>query len=171
MRFLVSHWEKDRLEEKLQDFPEYFFRVFLSSCKILVLCELSNNRMIAGCGITRVSNYLLIYVEKAYRDQGIGRGVLKLTIDEARKQGLGFVALAVSSDNAPAVRLYHRCKFREVRAFEKFGFIVMMLPLTQKGELIYAFLRTLCSSLPETIMLRAIEFLMGVTGRVRTWVH
>jgi len=171
MKFSVNHWEKDRLEWKLRDFPAYFNRVFLSSCKILVLCESSNNHTIAGCGITRVSNYLLIYVEKAYRGQGIGRRILKLTIDEAREQGLGFVALAVSSNNAPAVRLYHMCEFREIRVFEKFGFIVMMLPLTRKGELIFASLRTLCSNLPETVMLRAIEFLMGVTGRVRTWVH
>jgi len=167
MKFSVSHGEKDLLEEKLRDFPKYFYRVFLSSCKILVLCELNNNT-IAGCGITRLSNYLLIYVEKAYRGQRIGRRIVRLTIDEARKQGLSFVALAVSSDNVLAVRLYYRCEFRVIRVFDKFGFIIMMLPLTQKGELIYASLRTLCSSLPEAVMLHTIEFLMSVVGRIRT---
>lgn len=169
--FRVDPGEKERLEKKLRNFPEYFFRVFLSSCRILVLCELENSRTVAGCGVTRVSSYLLIYVETAYRGLGIGERILKFTISEARKQGLDFVALAVSSSNTPAVHLYYRCKFREIRVFKKFGFILMMLPLSQKGELIYAFLRKLCSSIPETAMLQTIEFLMSVTGRIRTWVQ
>jgi GNAT superfamily N-acetyltransferase len=169
MKFLVSYGENNRLGEKLRAFPAYFHKVFLSSCKILVLCELNSKHAIAGCGITRVTNYLLIYVEEAYRGYGIGKRILELTVNEARKQGLGFVALAVSSNNVPALRLYRRCKFREIKAFKKYGFIIMMLPLTQKGELLYTFLRRFCLNFPEAVMLYAIEFLMGVTKQIRTF--
>lgn len=162
---------RDRLEEKLQKFPAYFIEALLSSNILLVLCELDDNDTIAACGITGVSNYLVLYVEKGYRDRGIGAQILKVTIDAARKRGLSFVALAVSSNNTPAVHLYSKHGFRVFRFFRKFGFIVMMLPLTYKGELAYTFLHITCSTLPETVILHTIDFLMSVVRWIRSWHH
>jgi ribosomal protein S18 acetylase RimI-like enzyme len=53
-----------------------------------------------------------MYVALEERDGGIGRRLLDVAIDRARRWGLSHLQLAVTTDNAPAIGLYQRAGFR-----------------------------------------------------------
>jgi ribosomal protein S18 acetylase RimI-like enzyme len=54
-----------------------------------------------------------VEVAEALRNQGVGAGMLRWVLDEARRRGRRRVFLEVRIDN-PARRLYHRLGFRRV---------------------------------------------------------
>jgi len=54
-------------------------------------------------------------VEPAARNCGIGAALLAAAEDEARRQGLPYIALMVTDENAPALRLYERSGYRPER--------------------------------------------------------
>jgi ribosomal protein S18 acetylase RimI-like enzyme len=54
-------------------------------------------------------------VAESWRNRGIGGGIVRWVVDEARRRGQRRVYLEVRSDN-PARRLYHRLGFRRVGA-------------------------------------------------------
>jgi ribosomal protein S18 acetylase RimI-like enzyme len=57
-----------------------------------------------------------VAVGKAYQRQGIGRALMAVAIDEARRCGGQTVVLQVRADNAPAVHIYESLGFRQVAA-------------------------------------------------------
>jgi RimJ/RimL family protein N-acetyltransferase len=48
-----------------------------------------------------------------FRGKGHGTALLHATLNEARRQGLARIELAVRADNAPAIRLYDKFGFRQ----------------------------------------------------------
>lgn len=54
-------------------------------------------------------------VEPAARGAGVGAALLSAAEDEARRQGLPYIALMVTEENAPALRLYERSGYRAER--------------------------------------------------------
>lgn len=155
MKFIVSNGE--RFRGRLQNFP--WARNFLSS-KILVV-GMNGSSIIATCGIRSVLNILTLYVGKGYRGQGIGRRILRKTIEVAQKRNLGFIVLSVLMDNMPALHLYLKFGFREIVRFDKF--ITMMFPLTTRGELAYGFLSLISSKLPNIFIAHVANWIEKMT--------
>jgi len=163
MRFIVGSGEQ--FMEKMQGFPTHFANGFLSS-KLLGVFVTSNAEVVAACGVLRFSSYVIYYVKQEYRGQGLGTKIIEKTIDTARKRGLAFLHSSASTTNVPSLRLQYRF-FRKIVYLKKWNYLITMLPLTFKGELLYIFLRLTCSKLPEILMGYIIDFLMRVTGGVR----
>ena len=55
-----------------------------------------------------------IYVSSAFQGQGIGRCLMDKAIDEARRQGKGFVWLGVWEKNEKALAFYRKSGFYEI---------------------------------------------------------
>lgn len=167
MKFVID--TPERLKQKLQGFPEYFRKGFFSTRKLLMLCLSDNGKTIAACGVANLSNYLLIYVDEEWRGQGIGTRILGKTIRIARNRGFNFIALAVSSNNVPALQLYIRFNFREVANLREYGFLVMILPFTLKGEIVYALSRAVCSVLPKSFLVYTVISMRSAISSIRIW--
>ena len=163
MKFIVS--SGGRFIRKMQDFPTRFANGFLSS-KLLTVCVMNDFDVVAACGILNLSNYVLYYVKEAYRGQGLGAQIIEETINAARKRGLLFLHSSVSTSNVPSLRLQNKF-FRKIVYLKKWEYIITMLPLTFRGELLYTFLRLTCSILPETFIAYTIDFLMRVAWWIR----
>lgn len=56
-----------------------------------------------------------IGVKEAFRSHGIGRRLISLVKEKARKQGLKSVSLIAFADNTRARRLYHELDFHDVK--------------------------------------------------------
>ena len=164
MRFIKSNGKQ--LRNELQKFPRYYYNTF-SLSRTLVAGLVFNNTIVAVCGILGMSNYVVIYIDEAYRGQGLGKQILKKTISTAKNQGLVFLTTSMALNNIPSMRLFQKLGFREIMLLKKVNYAIMMLPLTFTSELLYAFLRTLCSTLPETFLGYTIKFLMGIFDRIR----
>ncbi|MGB9650319.1 MAG: GNAT family N-acetyltransferase, partial [Candidatus Cybelea sp.] len=54
-------------------------------------------------------------VEPSVRKAGVGAALLAAAEDEARRRGLPYMALMVTEENAPALRLYERGGYRTER--------------------------------------------------------
>lgn len=55
-----------------------------------------------------------VYVRQSERGTGIATDLLNVVLDDARRQGLLQMELAVSAENAAALRFYQRHRFIEV---------------------------------------------------------
>ena len=164
MKFFLAR--SNQIREKLKEFPPYYGTFFRFS-KILVVC-MNDNILAAACGITRLSNYgPVIYVKEEYRRKGLGTQMFKKTIRAARNQGLGFILASASIYNAPSLRLLARFRFREIVLLKKSNYIILMLPLTYRGELTYTVLHAICSKLPESFLSYTIDFFMHVFDWIR----
>lgn len=139
----------------------------MSAKKLFLLCLSDSDETIAACGIANLSNYLLIYVNEEWQGQGIGTKILGRTIEISRKRGFSFIALAVRPDNSPALRLYHKFDFREVGDLGVFGFTLMILPFSLKGELIYALSRTICVTIPKSILIHTVICSRSIVRSIR----
>jgi len=163
MKFIVGSGEQ--FKGKMLGFPNRFANAFLSS-KMLTVCTMKNDDVVAACGILTLSNYVLYYVKEAYRGQGLGTQIIEKTIDAARKRGLIFLHSSASTNNVPSLRLQGKF-FRKIVYLKKWEYLITMLPLTFKGELLYTFLHLTCSKLPETFLAYIIDFLMRVAWWIR----
>lgn len=56
-----------------------------------------------------------LYVDKAYRRQGIAACALAFLIDQCRREGIGVIWLTVNRHNAGSIAAYERMGFRTVR--------------------------------------------------------
>ena len=163
MKFVVGSGEQ--FMAKMQSFPARFAYGFASS-KLLAVCVTSDAEVIAACGILNLSNYVIYYVKQEYRDQGLGTRIIRKTINTARKRGLVFLHSSASTTNVPSLHLQRKF-FRKIVYLEKWKYLITMLPLTLRGELLYVFLHLTCSKLPETLIAYTIDLLMRVTGGIR----
>jgi len=163
MKFIVTSGE--RFTGEMQDFPTRFANGF-SSSKLLTVCVIKDSDVVAACGILSLSNYVLYYVKEAYRGQGLGAQIIEKTIDAARKRGFVFLHSSVPTSNVPSLRLQRKF-FRKIVYLKKWEYLITMLPLTFKGELLYTFLHLTCSILPETFIAYTIDFLMRAAGWIR----
>jgi L-amino acid N-acyltransferase len=66
-----------------------------------------------------------VYVDEAWRGQGVGRLLLEELVALAKKQGFHTVLARISGDNAPSIALHERCGFVlvgvELEVGRKFG--------------------------------------------------
>lgn len=165
MKFFLAR--SNQIGEKLREFPQYYYTFFRLS-KILVVC-MNGDVLTAACGITSLSNYgPVIYVKEEYRRKGLGTKMFEKTIRAARNQGLGFILASASTYNVPSLRLLAKFTFREIVLLKKSNYVILMLPLTYQGELIYAVLHAVCSKLPESLLSYTIDFFMNALGWIRT---
>jgi len=164
MKFIVSNWEllRDRREVFLERYKNGF-----SSSQVLVICVANDNEVVGACSISRISNYALIYVQEEYRGRGLGTKLEAKAVKEARKRGLDFVARAVHLWNLPSLRVASKVGYKEVVQLRDFGYVLLMIPFTLKGELLYAFLHGLCSKLPRTFLHAIVLVSMSVVELIR----
>jgi len=164
MKFIVSNWEllRDRREVFLERYKNGF-----SSSQVLVICVTNDNEVVGACSISRISNYALIYVQEEYRGRGLGTKLEAKAVKEARKRGLDFVARAVYLWNLPSLRVASKVGYKEVVQLRDFGYVLLMIPFTLKGELLYAFLHGLCSKLPRTFLHAIVLVSMSVVELIR----
>jgi len=151
--------------EKLQEFPRYYAKFFASS-KILVIA-MNNRETVAACGVSNLSNFIVIYVKETYRGKGLGTRLEWTTINEARGRGLNFVARAMSNKNIPSLRIARRMGYREITQFKNYDYIVMMIPFDFAGEALYALLHGLCLLLPEEFLASIVKLLMSIVAWVQ----
>ena len=147
MRFLEGSGKL--LQSYLQGFP--WFEVFFPS-KILVVGISKEDNTVAACGIRSMLNILILYVDGQHRGRGVGKKILRRTVDAARKRGLPFVLLGVHSDNPTAYHLYSTFGFRKFLYINNPDMTLMVLPLSIKGEVVCSFLNTACSWLPKLFL-------------------
>jgi len=147
MRFILSNGEQMR--ESVQEFP---VANELSCSKILVTCVANDLGVIAACGIRSMFNVLVLYVKEGYRGQRIGMQTLEKTVYAAKKRGLSFITLSVSSNNIPAFHLYSRLGFKKIVHLRKPDLVVMMLPIKLKGKISHVFLHLTCFALPNILL-------------------
>lgn len=159
MKFILGNGEL--LRNRLETFPERYKNGF-SSSQILAICVTNNNEVVGACGISKISNYALIYVQEEYRGRGLGTKLEAKACEETRKRGLDFVARAVYLWNLPSLRVASKVGYREVVQLRDFGYVLLMIPFTLKGELLYAFLHGLCSKLPRTFLHAIVLVSMSV---------
>ena len=138
-----------QLGKRVQDFP---LASELASSGLLVVLVDRNSDAVAACGIRSLFNILVLYVEESHRGRGLGTEVLVKTIDAARRHGLNFVTLSVSSDNAAAYRIYSTHGFKEIVHLRKPDLILMINPLNREGWFVYEFLKSLCTLLPSSFL-------------------
>jgi len=138
-----------QLGKRVQDFP---LASELASSGLLVVLVDRNGNAVAACGIRSLFNVLVLYVNEDYRRRGLGTEVLVKTLDAARKHGLNFVTLSVSSDNAAAYRIYSTQGFKELVHLRKPDLILMINPLNREGWFVYEFLKGLCALLPSSFL-------------------
>jgi GNAT superfamily N-acetyltransferase len=71
---------------------------------------------LAGCFLDAdgggSAELISMWVDPAYRGQGIGRRLVEHVLDWARSNGANSVSLWVTESNSPAIELYARCGFR-----------------------------------------------------------
>lgn len=167
MKFVVGHGKQ--LRNRLQTFPESYKKTF-SSSKLLVIFLMNDNNVVGACGIAKISNYVLVYLKEGYRGKGFGTKLEAKTIDVAREHGLDFLLEAIHLWNLPSLRVAHKVGYREIVRFGNYGYTIVMVPLSLKGEVIYVFLRTVFSLLPRTLLHQLIILLWNVARRVRRMV-
>lgn len=66
-------------------------------------------------GIYRLKEYGFVHdlwVEPAYRNEGLARQLVMLAIERFREMGVGQARMDVASRNEPALRLFEACGFR-----------------------------------------------------------
>ncbi|MFT8888839.1 GNAT family N-acetyltransferase [Ethanoligenens sp.] len=75
-----------------------------------------SSRCVYG-GVAEVS----IYIAENYREEGVGRQLLKYLITESEKAGFWMLQSGIMEDNTASIRLHERCGFRMVGYREKIG--------------------------------------------------
>lgn len=164
MKFVVGNGKQ--LRKRLETFPESYKKRFLSF-KLVVILVVNDNDAVGACGIAKVSNYVVVYVKEGYRRKGFGTKLEAKTFDVARKHGLDFLLEAIHLWNLPSLRLARKVGYREIVRFRDYGYTIMMAPFSLKGEVIYAFLCTVFSLLPRTLLHQLILVLWDAVKRVR----
>lgn len=150
------------MRTQVQEFP---FAPEFASSSLLVICANNDDRVAAACGIRGLLNTLVLYVGEGYRNRGIGSRTLSQTIKAARQRKLDFVTLSVSNDNQVAFGLYKGFGFREVLSLKRSSQILMMLPLTSLGRLIFDLLSFVRLPVPNDLVFYAHRWLYSRTVR------
>lgn len=83
------------------------------------ICAFMRNKLTGICWVTRGESrnehtgILATAVRKNFRDEGIGKELLKTILEESRKLGLKVVYLGVFASNKKAISLYQNLGFQE----------------------------------------------------------
>ena len=154
VRFILGNGEQ--LKEKLQVFPLPWVS-WLQTAKILVIGVI-DDRIVAAYGIRGLLNMVTAYVEKEYRGQGIGGQLFERGIDAARKQGLHFLTGEALSDNKTSLHLCFKSGCRVVKRLPTHESVLILWPLTIKGEFVHMFLRIVCSVVPSDFLAQITEW-------------
>lgn len=164
MRLIVG--SGGELVDRLCSFPEKFRNAFLSS-KILVIGVMNGDDIVGACGISKVSNYALIYIHEEYRNKGLGTRIEAKACEEAHNRSLDFVARAAYLWNASSLRVASKIGYREVVRLSGFGYVLMMIPLNTKGNFIYTLLHEACPRMPRALLHATILVIMQIIGSIR----
>lgn len=81
-----------------------------------------DGKVIGDAGITTIRNhmkychraYFGISILKEYCNQGLGKYMLEIALEQAKKNGFEQVELGVFEDNIRAIKLYEKCGFEKV---------------------------------------------------------
>ncbi len=86
----------------------------------------SNGKIVGSCDVargiysdTRHRGVLAVFVAKGWRDIGLGRELIKETLNQCKKRGLMIVELEVLSTNRRAIHLYKKSGFRVIGRLPK----------------------------------------------------
>lgn len=157
MKFVIG--SREGLAGKLKNFSSYYIEVFSSpNLSLLVFCAEDDDNIVAACSIGGAFNLCATFVKDQYRGQGIATQTFEKMISEARKRGINFITGTPDSDHVVILHILYKLGFRPVVSFREF--ILVVLPLSFKGELLYGFLRVICSIVPTA-------FLENIIGLIR----
>jgi Sortase and related acyltransferases len=105
---------------------EEWNKVHRPDCRLVAMCE----GKVAGwaalssvsarpvyAGVAEVS----IYVDPAFRGQGVGDGLMKALIEESEARGVWTLQSGVFPENAASMRLHQKHDFRTIGIKEKIG--------------------------------------------------
>lgn len=159
MRFILGSGEQ--LKEKLQDFPSPWVN-YLLAAKILVIGVI-DDEIVAAYGIRSMFNVVTLYVKEGYRGRGIGGQMFEKLINAARKLGFNFLTAAVFHQNTVALKLFSRFGCRVIKHPKKGNDVIIVCPLTMKGDLTYRFLSMACSMVPDEVLMQATEWISRST--------
>ena len=151
MRFILGSGEQ--LKEKLKDFPSPWVN-YLLAAKILVI-GMIDGEIVAAYGIRSMFNVVTLYVKEGYRGRGIGGQMFEKLINAAQKHGFDFLTAAVFHQNTAALKLFSRFGCRVIKHPKKGNDVIIVCPLTMKGDLTYRFLRIACSMVPDEFLAQA----------------
>ena len=87
------------------------------SCKYIV-AKSDDGEILGFAGIlinVDVVEIMNIVVKKTHRNQGIGQKLLEKLIELAKQTNLNIIDLEVDSKNIPAINLYKKLGFQEIR--------------------------------------------------------
>ena len=87
------------------------------SCKYIV-AKSDDSEILGFAGIlinVDVVEIMNIVVKKTHRNQGIGQKLLEKLIELAKQTNLNIIDLEVDSKNIPAINLYKKLGFQEIR--------------------------------------------------------
>lgn len=98
--------------------------------KDFIITAFLGEKIIGDAGVTKIRNhmkyrhraYFGISILKEYYNQGLGKYILDIALEQAKKNGFEQVELGVFEDNLKAIHLYEKCGFKKVgiqpRAFK-----------------------------------------------------
>jgi len=159
LKFVVSSREQ-RVKAQL-NFPYYYANVLTApDVSLLVLCVTNNGNIVGGCSLSGKFHMAVLYIKEGYRRKGIATRLFLETIRIAREQGINFLTGAVPPWHIAALRMDFKVGFKVVKHFK--DFILIIRPLNFKGEILYAFLRTAFSLLPDSMLTKTYSIAVRV---------
>jgi len=153
MKLILGNGEQ--LREKLKDFPSPWI-IWLLAAKILVIGVI-DDKIVAAHGIRGMFNTVTLYVKEGYRGRGIGERMFEKLINAARNQGFHFLTAAVFRQNMVALNLFSKFGCRVINTSKKCSDVIIVCPLTLKGDLICRVLRAVCSVIPGEFLMQVAE--------------
>ncbi len=120
---LEEIYEIERLSFKFP-YPPSLLKSYLAICKDLFIVACLRGRVVGyaisliRCG--SVGHLVSIAVHPSFRRRGIGRLLLKESIERLKRKGVRGVRLEVRVSNSPAISLYHSYGFRVVGRIRKY---------------------------------------------------
>lgn len=103
-----NFWNNNVLEQE----------VLKEECKYIV-AKTEEDEIIGFAGILTnldIVEIMNIVVKKSYRHKGVGQKLLEELIKMAKESGLDTISLEVNSQNEPAINLYKKLGFKEIRS-------------------------------------------------------
>ena len=108
-------------------------------------------------------NTVTLYVKEGYCGRGIGGRMFEKLSDAARNQGFHFLTAAVVHQNRESLNLFSRFGCRVIKNSEKCNDVIIVCPLTMKGDLTCRFLRIACCVVPGEFLVQAAEWIIRRT--------
>lgn len=159
MKFILGSGKQ--LKERVQNFPSPWADYFLAS-KILVI-GVVNGESVSAYGIRGILNVATSFVKKEYRGKGVGGQTCKKAISIIRKQGVSFLTAEVPIENKAALYLDLKTGYKMIKHLNERRTVLILCPLSFKGDLLYVFSRVACSLVPERLLSRIVEWVSEET--------